>query len=110
MQRMYARQRQSKVEGEHSKDTTLAAVLISWFTAQVIYRGWRLLQLLSWDGLAEENCNVQSNGNMTDVPCFYVNPPEVSVPSLPYVGSRASISSADCAGVALGMWACRERK
>lgn len=27
---------QSKVEGEHPKDTTLAAVLISWLTAQVI--------------------------------------------------------------------------
>ena len=39
MQRMYAGLRRSKVEGEHLKDTALAAVLISWFTAQVIYGG-----------------------------------------------------------------------
>lgn len=39
MQRMHAGLRRSKVEGEHVKDTTLAAVLISWFTAQVIYGG-----------------------------------------------------------------------
>lgn len=40
---------QSKVEGEHSKDTRLAAVLISWLTAQVIYSGWRFLQFPSGD-------------------------------------------------------------
>lgn len=66
MRGMYARHRQSKVEGEQPKDTALAAVLISWFAAQVIYRGWGLLQLPSWDGLARRN--TQSCGNMTDVP------------------------------------------
>lgn len=41
---------QSKVEGEHPKDTTLAAVLVSWLAAQVIYgEGWRFLQLPSHD-------------------------------------------------------------
>lgn len=39
-----------EVEGEDLKDTTLAAVIISWFTARVIYEGGlagqRLLQLL----------------------------------------------------------------
>lgn len=60
MNRTYAVLRQSKVEGEYWKDTTIAAVLISWFTAQVIYRGWSLLQLLLWDGLAEENCSYEN--------------------------------------------------
>lgn len=64
MNRTYAWLRQSKVEGEHWKDTTIAAVLISWFTAQVIYRGWSLLQLLLWDVLAEENCNLYSKGGV----------------------------------------------
>lgn len=66
MRGMYAQHRQSKVEGEQPKDTALAAVLISWFAAQVIYRGWGLLRLPSWDGLARHN--TQSCGNMTDVP------------------------------------------
>lgn len=51
MQRISA---QSKVEGEHPKDTRLAAVLISWLTAQVIYKGWRFLQLPSQDRVLEK--------------------------------------------------------
>lgn len=69
---MYGQHRQSKVEGEQPKDTALAAVLISWFAAQVIYRGWGLLRLPSWDGLARRN--TQSCGNMTDVPLIIHQP------------------------------------
>lgn len=57
MQRISA---QSKVEGEHSKDTTLAAVLISWLTAQVIYRGWRFLQLPSGDRVFKKKKKIQA--------------------------------------------------
>lgn len=91
--------RQSKVEGEHWKDTALAAVLISWITAQVIYRGRRLLQLLSWDGLAEA---IQQY--MTDVPCFYVNPPEVTVASVPRVRQQKQQQRCSSMDVDMQTW------
>lgn len=83
MQRISVR---TKVEGEHPKDTTLAAVLISWLTAQVIYRGWRFLQLPSQDRVLKKKKKRQhhiigSEGNMIDILCVYVNPPEVSLAS-----------------------------
>ena len=58
------------------RQSSFPGLLLRWSTG-----GRRLLNLFSWDALAEENCDIQrsSYGNTTDVSCFYVKPPEVSV-------------------------------
>lgn len=49
-------------------------------------------------------------GKMTNVPFFYVKPPEVSVASVPHGGSRGSVPSAGCAGVVAWMQSCRYKE
>lgn len=58
------------------RQSSFPGLLLRWSTG-----GRRLLNLFSWDALAEEDCNIQrsSYGNTADVSCFYVKPPEVSV-------------------------------
>lgn len=106
MRGMYARHRRSKVEGEPLKDTALAAVLISWFAAQVIYRGGGDY-CGSRRGTALARRNTQGCGNMTDVPPDYTSALQRSL----WLQSRApaaepgSARAGRCRCGGEGMWA-----
>lgn len=80
---MQRKRAQFKVEGEHSEDTPLAAVLVSWFTTQVIYKGVGFNAAHPIAGKLQRRI-----GNMTDV-----KPPEVTVVSVPREVSRGRKSA-----------------